>query len=307
MPQVALANTSFFAAACLIWSALGSVATAGQEPGLQFADWRVGRSWNVVVEPMAQPDPARYRFGVHVGNPEQVDGVECWRVIFVPGDHMPGEIPRHLALFVDKHQRWARRGFPLPLTPTREFDIRTIDQATVVTNAPDDVPIELFPLAPARDFSSTAGLIKLESIRTENETFATLTYLVDSQQKLRVRQRWRDGDGWWRYYEKHVDGKLRLRARAFNAPPLEDIFAKLPPSSKIIDNPLRFDERLSPTIHVGPRKTSVEHILELLRGATGLDITLGDSLKDHQPDFAVQGGPNGWHAWQLMGILAKVQ
>ena len=114
--------------------------------------------------------------------------------------------------------------------------------------------------------------------RAENETFAVLTYSVDGQEKWKVRQRRQDGEGWWRYYEKHVGGTLRLRARRFDLPPLGDAFAKIEKPRPIKDNPLRFDKRLYVRVHIEPRSPTLEHIVERVRTATGLDITISADL-----------------------------
>jgi len=75
------------------------------------------------------------------------------------------------------------------------------------------------------------------------------------------------------------------------------------PSSK--GNPLRFDQRLWARAHVD-RKPTVAHIIEKVREATKLDITIAPELKGHEPDLGVVlPEEKGWYAFQLMSFPLK--
>ena len=85
--------------------------------------------------------------------------------------------------------------------------------------------------------------------------------------------------------------------------------ADLASGQKILEeNPyyLRADPRLQVTLNVEAEHPKLAQIIAKLRDATGLGLAVDSDLKDHQPDYGViQSSKNGYHAWQLMEMVAK--
>jgi prepilin-type N-terminal cleavage/methylation domain-containing protein/prepilin-type processing-associated H-X9-DG protein len=81
------------------------------------------------------------------------------------------------------------------------------------------------------------------------------------------------------------------------------------PAQKILkENPyyLRSDERLQALLNVEAEHPKLSQVVAQLRGATGLDVEVGESLHEHDPDFGyIQPSKNGYHAWQIMELVAK--
>jgi len=74
------------------------------------------------------------------------------------------------------------------------------------------------------------------------------------------------------------------------------------------ENPyyLRADKRLQVTLNVEAEHPKLAQIVASLRDVTGLDLTVDASLQDHEPDYGViLPSKKGYHAWQLMEMVAK--
>jgi hypothetical protein len=179
---------------------------------------------------------------VKIADGGQVDGRNCWKLVFVPGDKVPAEKARRVAVAVDKEQGWPRKvSGPTSISEVR---VQGLAGALIIVDAPDGIPLEIFPFAGDQEFRSGQSVAKLRQTRRNNETFVELVYSLNGGETLRVRQRWADGEDWWRYYEKYVDGRLVLRARLHHLPPLEDAFAKVDWGPPKAGSPLRQDKRL---------------------------------------------------------------
>jgi len=70
---------------------------------------------------------------------------------------------------------------------------------------------------------------------------------------------------------------------------------------------LRRDRRLAVLVIVGGDKPKLEEILQSLRGATGLLLTVADNLADHEPDFGKVNLGAHPRAWQVMEMVAHRQ
>ena len=74
------------------------------------------------------------------------------------------------------------------------------------------------------------------------------------------------------------------------------------------ENPfyLRNDKKLQVYINIEPDHPKLAQIIADLSEATGLFIAVDEHLRNHDPDFGyVQSCNPGYHAWQIMEILAK--
>ena len=119
---------------------------------------------------------------------------------------------------------------------------------------------------------------------------------------------WTEGDAWWRYYDKHVDGKLVLRARLSSEPAQEHAFASndKPAVKETDEHPYRRDKRLNVYVQVEPKRPSVAHVIGRIKEATGVVIEMSPELVHHAPDLGyISPHPKGVFAWQLMDHLGK--
>jgi hypothetical protein len=251
--------------------------------------------------------PICYRFNLLANNGGLVDGRDCWKLIFFPNDDFPPEAQHRIIVHVDKQHGWPRKATPVKSDAV--VKIQQVGEASFILDAPAGVPLDMLPLVPSQEFRDGPATLKFQSTRAGKDYLLELTYAIDGKEKLRVRQRWTEGDDWWRYYEKYLDGKLSLRARAFDAPPLDDAFAEVkPPPAKVDPHPLTKDKRLYAMVQVLPKRPSVAHLLRRMKEATGLEMEVEPGLELHVPDLGyLSPGPKGFFAWQLMEHLAKIE
>jgi hypothetical protein len=56
------------------------------------------------------------------------------------------------------------------------------------------VPLDVLPLIPSQEFRDGPATLKFQSTRAGKDYLLELTYAIDGKEKLRVRQRWTEGD-----------------------------------------------------------------------------------------------------------------
>lgn len=68
---------------------------------------------------------------------------------------------------------------------------------------------------------------------------------------------------------------------------------------------LRGDPRLKSLVALADARPKLAVLLDELRGATRLELTLAEQLAGHNPDFGVISTKNPYYAWQLMNLIAE--
>lgn len=85
--------------------------------------------------------------------------------------------------------------------------------------------------------------------------------------------------------------------------------AELSLGQKVLkENPyyLRGDARLQVFLNVEPEHPTLSQIIARLHEATGLDLTIAENLRHHQPDYGhIQPSTPGYRAWQIMEMVSK--
>jgi hypothetical protein len=296
--------------AALPCAALLLAAAAGPAPGAgPWTSWKAGDSWEVAVERypsagVADAAPARYALHVTVAGTGRVGAADCWLVTFQPlpsGYRAAGKHP--YTVYLDREAGWVRRvtwGADKDVVPAPI--VETLGDGTVLTAAPDGVPLELFPHAP-RKLSPRGSLTSLTLLASpEGRATAVESALgVRGKEEIVVRQRWVAGGKWWQDYERIVRGRKDLHARLAKA---------LPPTGEAVaaaradgGSPLRKDPRLQAPVTLEAEHPTLEEVLERLRAATGLSFAVDESLARHAPAFgSVQ--LRRARAWAVMELVA---
>src|SRR5436309_2525042 len=99
-----------------------------------------------------------------------------------------------------------------------------------------------------------------------------------------------------------------LPAGAGCGPAKQELPAKPSYLAELERNPfyLRADPALNAYLNVQPDRPKLSHIVAKLSEATGLEITVGEGLKNYDPDYGyIQPSKPGFHAWQIMELVAK--
>jgi hypothetical protein len=295
-------------AAIVICAAAANLAARAGEQVPRLTPPRVGALKNLIVE-LHSPATGdgkviTYRAHVTFSGSEKVGERDCWKLQFFPADKQPAEAQHRIAVSKDKESGWPRK--VTPLQSNAEPILQHVGEAALILDAPVGMPVEILPTIRSTDFKEGASIARFQATRVNKETVLELTYIVDGREKLRIRQRWTEGNDWWRYYDKHIDGKLVLKARAFDAPVLADPFTKIEPEKPPpkFDIGLRLDKRLAVPVDFNLKSPTIAHMLERIQAATGLEIVLSKELEGHAPSMgSFQPGPKGFMAWQLMESL----
>jgi len=288
----------------------------------------------------------RYAIRALVTGKGMADVTECWNVAFVPGEGMPPHLENHYSVSVAKDSGWSLKvvhsrvlkrvsvhalsattiglGHPynslgiVGATPmlkvgyikaSEQSDwLNRFGKAKFVTAAPEGFPVEVIPLGPLGSYSNPKAGAELTFSRKKEGDFVVLeaALKVDQTEKLLIRQKWIEGEKWWREYERYVDGRKDLHGRQVMPPPGKSA----PPIDPNEPDPLylRRDGRLQVFVEIEERGAKLSVLLERINKATSLLLTVDPSLADHQPDLGVilQSKP-GYRACDVMAIIERSQ
>jgi hypothetical protein len=303
---------ALFAALCLLGRPGGS-ATAGADAPPPWAAWQAGDSWTVSVELFgADPDgapqdppkvTARYNLQVKVVATEPVGGTACWRVDFTPAKEAPAAVG-------DPYRTWIARdsGWPVKVAraggPASASVVSFEKGVSILAGSPEGVPVEFFPLPDAQGLhaNSAADALTVKVQEDANKTRTAEATLKTAAGEVVVRQKWPAGARWWREYERRVNGRKDLHARFLVASRPDPVAAK-PPEEP---HDLRKDPKLQATVTVLEDNPPLEEVLQRVREATGLSLTVDPALAKHDPKL---GGVrfNAAPAWMVLNLVAETQ
>jgi hypothetical protein len=203
-----------------------------------------------------------------------------------------------------------KMGFVMP-TEQRQW-LEHFGEATFLTAAPAGCPLEMFPLVSGQ-WSGASGQ-ELTLTKKKDGEFTIIEAVVKSPRSrvgLVIRQKWVEGEKWWREYERYVDGEKDLVAsREIPPPPPPGQITVAPEKIGTRDDPLYLhrDPKLLATIEVEAKGAKLAELVERMSKATGLKIVLDSSLADHKPDLGyIQPTPKGWSARAIMSIIQTIQ
>lgn len=189
----------------------GSVAQrcvdAGPQTGARTWSPRPNMLQNLIIEVPGVDEKNEkklhtFRFAMLMIGSESVGGRDCWKAAFIPGDQTPEASKKRFEILVDK-----QTGCPRKITAVKAESsarIEKVGDMTLTVDSPENIPFDFLPLSSAKEFSEGSVLVKLQSTTVDKDTVLDLAYLIEGKEKLRIRQRWVQGEDWWRYYDRHV-------------------------------------------------------------------------------------------------------
>jgi hypothetical protein len=290
--------------------------------GFPITLWKKSDTWRITVQLYPKEKPAASQgppdfLSIHVTvvGTQKVGASDCWKVFFIPDKEGQKMIGQSYCVMVDKETAWPRK-----VIRVKDPCIATVEQrgeASVVIGAPKGFPLEIFPLVNLQEFRAE-GLgttLKLTKRGAGNDILVEAAYKSVKGDEVVIRQRWGEGETWWRDYERFVNGRKDLHARRGTAGQ-----AATPPGSGKPDGPikvqspetkggpdlfyLRRDPRLQVKLNLVAKDPTVGELLDRLVQATGLKLTLDPSLSAHQPTYGeieIRNGP----AFSVMEIMEK--
>lgn len=297
--------------------------------------WKAGDTWPLMVEysspqvrstasrgtkdPSKDPHPVRYEMAVIV-TPLSTLNVPAWRVAFlVPRENAPAAVGQQGGMTVRKEDGSVVAACTEHFEgPIRHVDwavsIQRIGEVDVVANPPEGFPMDVFFAAMDYDqteFVGANGRLTMKKEQSGKQITLEAAYKPDKGEELRVRQVWRQGEKWWRVFERYRDGKQELRAWI-----PDDYFAqqeekerrpavpnKELPAAREDECELRGDPRLRVPLNLQLQQPTVEQVLQHLRGATQVDLERDPELDGGTLAFGSLALTNV-PAWQVMMQLA---
>lgn len=272
--------------------------SSGQE--LRWHKWQRGDLWKVEVK---QPEnPQTYHLFIVVNGVDDIGKRSCWRLFFTPSKESGLQSQ---VVWLDKKSGIIRHVSPKYTPPGPTAGSITLSQYQGLIRGPlKGVPFETIPETEPQD---TDLLWKAEKKIEGSHLLLVGRLMTDAGEEIVIRQRWVEGEKWWREYERFVNGRQVLSARIpeSSAPssrgtaPKENI---LPDGPRL--KSLSKDPRLQVQVELVQDNPELEEVLRVLEKGTGLSFQVDRRLQDHRPRLGSVQFRNA-PAWTIMNWIAQ--
>jgi hypothetical protein len=202
--------------------------------------WKVGDTWEVDVTLYSRDwmlyfgDPVeeeskdlekvlgQYTVVVEVTAKVSHEGVDCWRIDFVPDEKAPeGVREQKYRILVSTMNGTIRDLSRIEGENVGNHEIEDVDGIPVLKNAPYGFPLEMIPWKPVHKKTKTKKSSprrhKLSVERKETTVDGAREFTLDLKEGVKklssVRQKWGQGNRWWSEYQKHHRGHKELQAK----------------------------------------------------------------------------------------------
>ena len=281
--------------------------------------WKIGDGWPLMVErfppPAADgkghdPGPTRYPIHVIVAGLNEQQFPPKWDVQFLLKGQAPAGVEGPYQMMVRQADgavnRIGREG-----AATNDA-VREVGEVRVVTAPPAGFPVEMFfePLDYEQDeFKNAQGTLTLHR-QTDGPTLTVeATYQPAGGEPIMVRQKWVQGEKWWRDYERYRGGRRELHAwleaPAGVNPAHDKDTPPRPPTEPDDIAALRQDPRLQMPLTFDLQQPRLSDLTRRIQNATGVPLTLQDGLDRDTPKLGGQSF-RGVPAWLVMRQTAPL-
>jgi len=268
---------------------------------------------------------ARYLVHVKVADMQLVGNARCFLVHFTPDRGAPAGSQEPCHLFVRERDGWPEK-IVRGNTDLTALWLEHLGEASVLGDAPEGFPIEIWPCDRSLTIKSTQSLLAFDLRQQEmgtNRLFFQSTLKSGEREQLRIHQTWHQGSKWWTDYERYIKGHKDLRARHVpdntpNSPsampaaaqpvetglPLAVWLTRHPPGSDVDDEGLHDDPRLRVPLTGMMKSPTIPDLLARLQEITHLIMTSEPATPSSAPVF---GNPHfhGTPAYVVMQQMAK--
>ena len=299
----------------ILWTLMSPPSSMGGErivvgPSL----WKATDRWQIDVESFPEKlgaKPPRFSLYAIVANGAAVEGKDGWVLTLAAIDELPDETDFVLHVSIDKKTGWPVKAVELDGEYAAKFI--TFGDKSVIAPPLELFPAELFAVAEPGVFVAGVNKLAITKERTGLQTKVGVTFFENDVEQWRISQTWKDGDLFWNSYERHVKGRLTLKATAKVSQLAKRTDAEKKQlgetvkseEKKIPDNPPRQDKRLFVLVKIESTRPSMEHVLQRIKEASGVHVEAVSALAGHAPDLGyIEAGVD---AIQLMGLLAKIE
>jgi hypothetical protein len=280
--------------------------------------WKAADAWKIAVQIFSREDARTGSFNLHVGivGVEEVDSASCWKVFFIPERQKPDGVGNSYCVMVEKETGWPRK--VIRVRDPSSAAIEKFKEGAWVSGAPQGFPLEIFPLIGPNELKSRDhhSILTLDK-KVEGSQITLEAKFKSGNGEAVVRQKWVEGEKWWRHYERYVNGRKDLEAHREDVPANTTIAAnkndksqptvgKAAGTSHSEPDPwyLRRDPKLQVKLPMEVTRPSVQELLERIERATNLKLTLAKNLEKHQPDFG-EFQMRLAYAFNVMEIMEK--
>jgi len=126
------------------------------------------------------------------------------------------------------------------------------------------------------------------------------TLRIGEEKKLEIRQVWKEGESWWREYERYRDGRLELKATLVEkktptpAPKIEPKDKTPTPEPKketpavkkdMSGDALARDARLQSRVSLNLQNPTISDLLDPMSKATGLTLSADENVESSKPIY----------------------
>jgi hypothetical protein len=199
----------------------------GQSPAQSISPaecWKKADNWQIQVElfprggkgagvSSQKREPQKpYSLFVSIVGDKEVGESSCWKVFFIPEQDKLTAIGNMYCVLVDKASTWPRK--VIRVKDPSAATIEILEKGAWISGAPVGFPLECFPLLGLAKFGSkdTGAALQLERQVNGKDLLLEAKFNTPDGGESVVRQKWVEGEKWWREYDRWVNGQKDLHA-----------------------------------------------------------------------------------------------
>ena len=292
-------------------------------PSLKFGD-----SWHVSIQhfPKETSKDGKlfatkailYDMHVVVLGTEKIDGANCWRIELVIPEKIPvAGLPARQRIFVDAEDGWLRKVFNF--RDGRSLYPDSFEKGRMTTSGAEGYPVEFLPRVDSFEAKSSKSPYTLTYTNAADTGKRTAILRVGDEKKLEIRQVWKEGENWWREYERYRDGRLELKATLVEkktptpAPktepkdkPPQPAPKKEPSAPPLNQNSdaLARDPRLQSRVSLNLQNPTIQDLLNPMSTVSGVKLTADENVEASKPIFGTIAWGN-YPVHMAMGQVAE--
>ena len=298
------------------FSFLPHLAIGGESSVVAPSFWKPNDMWQIDAEWFPEKgDKAgkatKFSLYAIVAKEVKVTDKNCWQTTLAAVNELPDDSDFVMHISIDKTTGWPVKA--VELNGEWEGKFISFGKQSVLAKPLEFFPAELFGVAEPGEFLAGPHRLVVTRERSGSQTKVGVALFELGAEQWRIAQTWKDGDLFWTSYERHVKGRLALRAtgKVFKLADRTDAEKKaigmiaIPLEKNIPLHPLYQDKRLLVLVKLEPAQPSVTYVLQQIKAASGVELEIAPDLAKHAPDL--RGIAPGVDAIQVMGLLAKIE
>jgi hypothetical protein len=210
-----------------------------------------------------------------------------WSLRFEPWGLGPPALLAPCGAWVSRETGWLIIGKVRRQNPVAgeedHLEVLPVNGATALARPIEGVPLErLPPSMPVKEFATDRATVKVQRAAVGDFITMTATINIKGQEPIRITQKWKEGECWWREYVREINGHKDLHAR------FHSVLTRTQASREkaLREDPNAFfswDHRFAVKVTLVKDNPTFADVADVIKKRTGVTLTLDESLREYVP------------------------